>query len=548
MDLSATEDVPSEPSSKRKSVEDFAPTIRKKIRINDEEFEVIEELAGDEEGKLPKEKSTKSPKLLINPFAKKSDKNKPASLNDFSFSREMEKLNESVASTSSQPFVLSFITDSMDETDETIGTKDDENKSNVSITETTDDVEMQTVEIVKENEYSNKLKELVEEDSNYSFSEFYDKNAKEKEALQSQNKDDIVIENDKASKVSSVSPVLDFISISNKGDNQTDLCQGHIQLNENTGNPELAEVSCTAKIYLSKEDSQIILSPSFANTMKSLVLTTKVGIQMKCQQTGYVLFIKGKPSEQDHFHKQLIEAVQNYKHDNRRKLLEQSLQVPKAKSVLIKFIDNNLDMLKINLGNVNSHYRKMIYNERNNSKQSIKMADKSRRVLNMILMGQYGLRDGKMHLTALQNIRQNLLSSDELHITTELRNAIFQHIKYIFSPFEHPNYETLVEEYHELKSNNKEITDETADIQPEPLVTTAKAVEIIKDVKKPSEYWSRKCEDVVEKCRKMLNTNDNKTVLNKLERVMSKAVENKLNNLDYQALMQIFNALKARNS
>lgn len=522
-------------STKRKSLDSENSTtnsIRKKIRINDQEFEVIEEIAGDEEGKLAQEKSSK---LFINPFAKKIDKRKSTTLDDFSFSKEMQKLNESSTS-GAQSFVLSFITDSSEEINKTI----DDPSIEAGI--------LRSDEVNKnDNVKDGNDPKVTEEDSNYSFSEFYDKEAKKK---------DVNPDNDKSEpqKSKSLSPAPDFIAISNNDEPEEDDGQCHISLNEATDTTSLTEAICTAKIYLSKEDSQIILSPSFANTMKSLVLSSNVAIKMKHQPTGHILLITGKTSEQDYFHKQLLESVQSYKHENRRKHLEQSLQVPKAKSVLLKFIDNNLDMLKINLGNVNSLYRKMIYNERNNSKQSIKNADKARRILNMILMGQCGLRDGKMHLDALRNIREDLCKSDELHITTELRNAIFQHIKYVFSPFEHPNYDVLVEEYFEIKSQEKDQSNESENIE-EPandLKQTSNAEsespKKVDDDKRPSDHWSRRCEEVVEKCLKMLNIDDNKTVLNKLERVKSKAAENKLNNLDYQALMQIFNAIKARNS
>lgn len=175
---------------------------------------------------------------------------------------------------------------------------------------------------------------------------------------------------------------------------------------------------------------------------------------MGYESIGNFLNVNGLESGQNSFHNELIayfkEAEKLIKEKN---LISQ--RVPKSRHTLIKFIKDQLWQLDRSLGNVQFLYKSLVNFEKQNSKTATCRADKCRKTLNMILLGQAGLLDGQMHLTALQTNLRYLIESVRDIVSPNFRNQVFQHCRYIFSSYDHKEYDSLVKEYILLKTNKQ---------------------------------------------------------------------------------------------
>lgn len=89
--------------------------------------------------------------------------------------------------------------------------------------------------------------------------------------------------------------------------------------------------------------------------------------------------------------------------------------------------------------------------EQNPSKGNIKMINRLRKQLNMVLFGRYGFAEGKTHLNALQEHMRSIVYSNQPNVSMEMRKQMAEHIDYIFSSIDHENYESIIEHYIELR-------------------------------------------------------------------------------------------------
>lgn len=211
-----------------------------------------------------------------------------------------------------------------------------------------------------------------------------------------------------------------------------------------------------AKIFLTKDHSKYLLRRNGGLTFLSETYTKhNVIVRMEWRNIGNVLIVQGKPSAQDNFHADLMAYCMAAEEDVRKKQ-EISQQVPKNRATLIRFLKEQISQLEKPLAFAKDCFVRMKINEQQRSKTGTKNADKARKTLNMILFGQTGLRDGAMHLTALQSNLRCLIENETKDVISNVfRNEVFQHYKYIFSSFSHDNYAELVNEYEKMRKSKQ---------------------------------------------------------------------------------------------
>lgn len=484
---------------------------------------------------VAKPKKSKKKKMVLNPVSvaqQNSLETKEDEVTNFNFSNELSKLNETNPS-----FELNFLTEGISSNETSInGSKDENLVENISrtdarsiflneLTEETKIIE----KIVKKKKKSN---EPQDDDSNYSFSEFYDPN------------NDMAVPPEVAETIAIPIPAPDFISIS-----EIPKIKNSVEIVRDSGDNQAIGTITNAKIFLTKGNCKSLLSPNGTEFLKNAMETFRVSVRLEWQNVGNVLHIKGTTTNQDDFHEKLIEYIQIQHEENYRKRIQISSLVPKNKLALIRFIKKQFLLLTTNLGKVDSWFQKMSESEKMQSSNARKAADKARKHLNMILIGQTGLLDGKTHLTALKNnltsLEHNLI--DEV-ISKEIRDDIFQHVNYIFGPFIHSDYVGLINKYRDMKKEAKTPTksdvvvakpvdenlNQVPKIEKQPVVDTSS----IKNV--PTAEWSQKCLEIILKCLELPKIKNRPLVKGKLDRVYTKALANGLSNYDHLALLKIY--------
>ncbi|KAG4074359.1 hypothetical protein HA402_008768 [Bradysia odoriphaga] len=135
--------------------------------------------------------------------------------------------------------------------------------------------------------------------------------------------------------------------------------------------------------------------------------------------------------------------------------------LPRCKSLLIKMIEDNLDLLQTNLGNAEALFAYITTKENKQSKISMKQVNRSRKDLNIILMGQAGLRDGPKHLAELKRLLKTLKNINESVINKAFIATITPHFNYIFTSYQHDDYPALIAEYKMSLKTNRSTNDLT---------------------------------------------------------------------------------------
>ncbi|XP_033160132.1 uncharacterized protein LOC117140990 [Drosophila mauritiana] len=217
---------------------------------------------------------------------------------------------------------------------------------------------------------------------------------------------------------------------------------------------ELPDVPSEGKIIMAREQSEYLFSHEGRTFLAETAKQCHVSVRMDFKDYGYVLVIYGLKKHQEEFQVKLLRRSQEVK----RKSIEfQSQKPPKRIDVLIRFLRDGINSLNTNLGNAKSHYMRIKELEGMNTKNGFKMAEKKRRQLNMILVGQAGLLNGKTHLDQLLVLLRRLIDdfSPDENATTQLRNEIEDHWRMIFTSYPHPNYDSLLNSYGRLDQKNR---------------------------------------------------------------------------------------------
>lgn len=217
---------------------------------------------------------------------------------------------------------------------------------------------------------------------------------------------------------------------------------------------ETRDIPCEGKIIMARDQSEYLFSPEGRTFLAATAKQCQVSVRMDFKDYGYVLVIYGLKEHQEDLQLKLLRRHQEVK----RKTIEfQSQKPPKRIDVLIRFLRDGINSLTSNLGNAKSHYLRIKALEEMNTKNGFKMAEKKRRQLNMILVGQAGLLNGNTHLDQLVVLLRRLLDdfSPDENATPELRNEIEEHWRMIFTAYPHPNYDSLINSYGRLDQKNR---------------------------------------------------------------------------------------------
>lgn len=262
----------------------------------------------------------------------------------------------------------------------------------------------------------------VDSDSNYSFTDFFDKDSQEKVA--------VAAAKDK-----------DFLSLSG-GENL-------VSSSKKSGGEEEKEESTSAKIFLSKPHAVLLLTEEGNNFLIKKSQAYGLEVRLEWQAITNLLVVNGRSEDQTKFHSSLVQYLKNHmpteKEHNKFCVIP-----PKGRFELVQFIEQKLGVLETNLGNVFASYQKMLYAEKFPDDPSLVVKkERARITLNMILMGQAGLRKGAYHLTGLKQnlVKLNNLPADCVKVPGEIRCEIDTHFKYIFTAMKHQGYPQLIRMY-----------------------------------------------------------------------------------------------------
>uniref|UniRef100_T1P7M5 Uncharacterized protein n=1 Tax=Musca domestica TaxID=7370 RepID=T1P7M5_MUSDO len=214
---------------------------------------------------------------------------------------------------------------------------------------------------------------------------------------------------------------------------------------------------CEAKIYLDQFHTKYLLSLEGRNFLAKSSKECDLKARLDFTTVGHVLVIFGLPSNQDKFQRELLMKYREIADQTAQKNIQSMPNIPKRIDVLIRFLRDDINQLNTNLGNANHLYKRLQYVERQQSKAGFKQADKIRRSLNMILLGQAGLQDGNIHLDKLLLSLKTLINDYKSDDATphQLRSEISSHWKFIFSSYRHDNYEDLLKTYNNLVLKNR---------------------------------------------------------------------------------------------
>lgn len=284
-------------------------------------------------------------------------------------------------------------------------------------------------------------------DSNYSFSEFF-------VDFQSDELNDSAKE---STSVDDTGSNPDYIPLDN-GNNEEDVEEvgdimteiGHMDVKDP---PQTTPVEKSI-IFLTKDQCKYLLTSSGNAFLRNANSEFNVVVHMEWRSTGNILTVEGPSRSQQNFHNVLHEywlAAEKAAHV--KKLTSRKL--PRNRLSLIRFIKEQICQLENSHGNVKELYLRMCVLQKQSNKNNIRNSDRIRRSLNMILMGQTGLREGPLHLRLLQSNLKSLLLMNEKEVTNPMREEVFKHYQYIFSPFEHSDYPGLLSEYEAIRKQKQ---------------------------------------------------------------------------------------------
>lgn len=269
-------------------------------------------------------------------------------------------------------------------------------------------------------------------------------------------------ENEKENEATDVLPIFDLNSSSDSVDTKPALLD-FIPLTSSivekfqpvrSPSPRINEIKCDAKIYLTEEHCNALVTKEGHNFLTKCEEVHNVSIIMEWKSIGNVLVVHGLPTDQSKFHEALINFFASIKNESSS---EFSKNAPKKREALIKFMREQLIQLdgplcsQVNVDNV---YHMMQKHLDRNTKAHKKKASRLRRQLNMILFGRYGFGEGKTHLQALQTYLRKLIENTASNVPFGLRQKILEHLDYIFSSDDRENYRDLIDQYKDLKKQN----------------------------------------------------------------------------------------------
>lgn len=199
-------------------------------------------------------------------------------------------------------------------------------------------------------------------------------------------------------------------------------------------------------LNITKKDGKTLLSTEKGfNFLEQAYAKYRVKIRIEWTAHGKTVVVNGTKSDQSRFVADLSDFLNGTTGINGF-----TFTLPKNRDSLVRILNENLDLLKRRAGNVDQMFGIMCRNEDMATKSSIKTANRVRKELNVILFGQAGLRDGRMHLAALKRNFQTVLDQEHYVVPLHIHEQMELHFNYIFSSSRHTDYRSLIREYNIL--------------------------------------------------------------------------------------------------
>uniref|UniRef100_A0A1B0CKQ4 Zinc finger CCHC domain-containing protein 7 n=1 Tax=Lutzomyia longipalpis TaxID=7200 RepID=A0A1B0CKQ4_LUTLO len=228
---------------------------------------------------------------------------------------------------------------------------------------------------------------------------------------------------------------------------------------EEEAEPAEDEKNIETKIFLHRNFSKSLQSDRGKLVMKAMADEMSVEVDLRTSAHGILLKLRGEHQSVETFKQNLMAFLTSLTKRTAEEQQMDYMHFPRDRSKMLQFMRGKMRQLTTYIGNAPNLFHEMRRQE--NSKigklsNRQKMADRNRSMLNMILMGQAGLREGRMHLRALE---ADLAMLEKHHqdgeVPQAMRASIFLHFRYIFTPFRHRNYDELLKQFYSMKNTNK---------------------------------------------------------------------------------------------
>lgn len=297
-------------------------------------------------------------------------------------------------------------------------------------------------------------------DSNYSFSEFFDKDNPQmhkrfevasSEVLSEQSADDFTRD-------VILQPAEDFISINNSEVSSLEATTTVAEkptssVSSSNNNQEDGQAESEAKIYLSKDHCKILINERGNRFLRDQSEAFKLRVRLEWQSVGNLLTVFGRAVDQDAFHKKLINFLTE---SNEERITVPVNRLPGRSDRLLKLLDEKLKMLKTDLGNPNLYfydYRKYRQDVGPKAKKKVRLAIQR---MNMIFYGQMGYFSGTKWCDQLRGYTRTLReSSGEQMVDADTRSRIEETFDYVFGDNDHKNYDVMLKWYRKHRAQNR---------------------------------------------------------------------------------------------
>ncbi|XP_053663852.1 uncharacterized protein LOC128713013 [Anopheles marshallii] len=209
------------------------------------------------------------------------------------------------------------------------------------------------------------------------------------------------------------------------------------------------KVGDVAKVLLTPDRATLLLSAQGSQFLKECGKKHCLQLSIMFETIGNVLLITGTLEAQNKFHEELVRYLTEAELQLKNHKYHQAFG-PKDSNEMTRYIALYFRGLVQDQISMSELLQKF------NNAQSLENKEKFRRRLNVQLFGVCGLRDGRKHLNRLRcQLGICMKANPRSGISQERRNMIGESIRYIFSAYDHVYYAEFVREYEELKQTNK---------------------------------------------------------------------------------------------
>ncbi|XP_052861518.1 uncharacterized protein LOC128268456 isoform X1 [Anopheles cruzii] len=281
---------------------------------------------------------------------------------------------------------------------------------------------------------------LIEEDSNYSFSELLPNGEESKLSC------DVTVVG-KSDSVETSEPFhnADFISLTTQPEDEAMLLVSDLKADVEKQHASGTEVT-DAKICLMKSHTQLLISTRGRKFLKDASSRHMLKWSITFESIGNVLLVSGQAANQDAFHRELVGFLQQTEG------VWLGAKVPGERRSAVRFIRKHLDLLTKSYENIETIFARY---QQLQGKMKWKKSERDRRLLNVVLFGQWGMREGRTHVQRLLTSIDSLKRSEEPEIDPNARDVIDVDIRYIFSSYDHGDYKQIIAEFEELRKNQQ---------------------------------------------------------------------------------------------